>query len=99
MELAVLWVDLGDVNVRRLTQEAGAIYSKQIGTTLFRRRTTMTDTDTQTVTKGAQLPQPAELVDSAFDFVGQLLAVQRQFAHDVLQAATPVTGPAEKTAN
>ncbi|MDX6236111.1 MAG: hypothetical protein QOG10_926 [Kribbellaceae bacterium] len=59
----------------------------------------MTDTDTQTVTKGAQLPQPAELVDSAFDFVGQLLAVQRQFAHDVLQAATPVTGPAEKTAN
>lgn len=55
-------------------------------------------TDTQTVAKGAQLPQPAELIDSAFDFVGQLLAVQRQFAHDVLQAATPVTEPAEKTA-
>lgn len=47
---------------------------------------------------GEQLPQPAELVDNAFDFAGQLLAAQRQFAHELLQAATPVTEPVKKTA-
>jgi hypothetical protein len=47
---------------------------------------------------GEELPQPAELIDNAFDFAGQLLAAQRQFAHEVLKAATPGAESVEKTA-
>jgi hypothetical protein len=47
---------------------------------------------------GEELPQPVELIDKAFDFAGQLLAAQRQFAHEVLKAATPGAEQAEKTA-
>jgi hypothetical protein len=50
-----------------------------------------------------KLPKPGDLVANAYDFAEQLLAAQRKFAEDVLQAAAPVlaakekTGPAKKT--
>ena len=37
-----------------------------------------------------QLPTPAEVVDSVFDFAAQLLDAQRQLAHSVLGATTAV---------
>jgi hypothetical protein len=37
-----------------------------------------------------QLPSPAEVVDSVFDFAAQLLDAQRQLAHSVLSATTAV---------
>ena|SRR6266702_5561098 len=39
-----------------------------------------------------KLPKPSDLVADAFDFAGQLLAVQRKFAEDVLQVTAPVVG-------
>ena len=38
-----------------------------------------------------KLPKPEELVASAYDFAGQLLASQRSFAEGMLQAARPLT--------
>ena len=37
-----------------------------------------------------KLPKPGELVACAYDFAEQLLASQRKFAEDVLEATTPV---------
>ena len=37
-----------------------------------------------------QLPSPAEVVDSVFDFAAQLLDAQRKLAHSVLGATTAV---------
>jgi hypothetical protein len=37
-----------------------------------------------------KLPKPADLVASAYDFAEQLLAAQRKFAEDILQATAPV---------
>jgi len=37
-----------------------------------------------------QLPTPAEVVDSVFDFAAQLLNAQRELAHSVLGATTAV---------
>ena len=37
-----------------------------------------------------KLPKPAELVAGAYDFAEQLLAAQRKFAEDVLQATAPL---------
>jgi hypothetical protein len=37
-----------------------------------------------------KLPNPGELVSSAYDFAEKLLASQRKFAEDVLQATAPV---------
>jgi hypothetical protein len=37
-----------------------------------------------------QLPKPADAVDAAFDLAEQLLAAQREFAHNLLGAAEPV---------
>jgi hypothetical protein len=43
-----------------------------------------------------KLPQPHDLIASAYDFAEQMLASQRKFAEDVLKAATPLTaGPGE----
>ena len=39
-----------------------------------------------------KLPKPGELVANAYDFAEQLLAAQRKFAVDVMQAAAPVLG-------
>ena len=39
---------------------------------------------------GGQLPTPAEVVDSVFDFAAQLLDAQRELAHSVLGATTAV---------
>jgi hypothetical protein len=48
-----------------------------------------------------KLPNPGELVANAYDFAEKLLASQRKFAEDVLNATTPVlnagSGPATKT--
>jgi hypothetical protein len=37
-----------------------------------------------------KLPKPKELIASAYDFAEQLLASQRKFAEDVLQATAPM---------
>jgi len=37
-----------------------------------------------------KLPEPQELIASAYDFAEQLLASQRKFAEDVLKATTPM---------
>ena len=37
-----------------------------------------------------QLPTPAEVVDSVFDFAAQLLNAQRELAHSVLGATTEI---------
>jgi methyl-accepting chemotaxis protein len=37
-----------------------------------------------------QLPTPAEVVDSVFDFAAQLLSAQRELAHSVLGATTAI---------
>jgi hypothetical protein len=37
-----------------------------------------------------KLPKPSELVADAYDFAGQLLAIQRKFAEDALQITAPV---------
>ncbi len=37
-----------------------------------------------------KLPRPEELVTNAYDFAQQLLALQREFAQNVLQAIAPV---------
>jgi hypothetical protein len=42
------------------------------------------------VPSAAKLPGPADLVASAYDFAEQLLASQRKFAEDVLQATAPL---------
>jgi hypothetical protein len=48
-----------------------------------------------------KLPTPSDLVAGAYDFAEQLLAAQRKFAEDVLQATAPLFGtetPAKKPA-
>ena len=39
-----------------------------------------------------RLPKPSELVADAYDFAGQLLAAQREFAEDVIQITSPLVG-------
>jgi acetyl-CoA carboxylase carboxyltransferase component len=34
-------------------------------------------------------PDPRELVDTTFDFAAELLATQREFAHNLISASTP----------
>jgi hypothetical protein len=43
-----------------------------------------------------QLPSPAEVVDSVFDFAARLLDAQRQLAHSVLGAATAIGESVQK---
>ena len=38
-----------------------------------------------------KIPTPHELIVSAYDFAGQLLASQRKFAEEVLKAVAPLT--------
>jgi hypothetical protein len=50
-----------------------------------------------------KMPKPGDLLANAYDFAEQLLAAQRKFAEDVLQAVAPAlaaseeSGPAEKS--
>lgn len=44
------------------------------------------------------LPQPEEIVASAYDFAEQLLATQRKSAEDVFRATAPLTAKAESPA-
>jgi hypothetical protein len=46
-----------------------------------------------------KLPQPAEVMASAYDFVEQLIAAQRKFAEDALAAIAPLytSEPASST--
>ena len=37
-----------------------------------------------------RFPTPAELVDSAYDFTGELLKAQREFFHKALQVTAPL---------
>jgi hypothetical protein len=43
-----------------------------------------------------QLPTPAEVVDSVFDFAAQLLNAQRELAHSVLGATTAAAERAQE---
>ena len=43
-----------------------------------------------------RLPKPADVVANAYDFAEQLLAQQRKFAEDVVEATTPVLTSAAK---
>jgi hypothetical protein len=46
-----------------------------------------------------ELPNPQEIVQSSFKFAEQLLKAQREFAENILDAASPVLGkPAGKSA-
>ncbi len=38
-----------------------------------------------------ELPKPAELIDNYFDFAGELLAAQREFAHKLVGVTESVT--------
>jgi hypothetical protein len=42
-----------------------------------------------------RIPTAAQLVDNAFDFVGELLKVNRAYAHQVIDALAPLTGEAK----
>jgi hypothetical protein len=50
-----------------------------------------------------KMPKPGDLIANAYDFAEQLLAAQRRFAEDVLQATAPVlagrqeSGPAKNS--
>ena len=37
-----------------------------------------------------RLPSPAELIDTAYDFTGELLQAQREFFHKALQVTAPL---------
>jgi len=55
-----------------------------------------------TVPFADKLPQPRELIASAYDFAEQLLASQRKFAEDALKATAPMlpgydAAPAKKS--
>ena len=39
-----------------------------------------------------RLPKADELIDNAFDFVAELLKVNRDYAHQVVDALAPLTG-------
>ena len=43
-----------------------------------------------------QLPSPAEVVDSVFDFAAQLLNAQRELAHSMLGATTAIGESVQK---
>jgi hypothetical protein len=45
-----------------------------------------------------KLPSPGDLVANAYDFAEQLLATQRKFAEDILQATAPVLAAKEEPA-
>jgi hypothetical protein len=44
-----------------------------------------------------KMPKPSDLVANAYDFAEQLLAAQRKFAEDLLQAAAPVLAANEES--
>jgi hypothetical protein len=44
-----------------------------------------------------KLPKPGDLVANAYDFAEQLLAAQRKFAEDVIQATAPVLAARDET--
>jgi hypothetical protein len=46
--------------------------------------------------RSEQLPSPAQVVDSVFDFAAQLLDAQRELAHRVLDATTAVGGQVQE---
>ena len=50
------------------------------------------------VARTDQLPTPAEVVDSVFDFAAQLLNAQRELAHSILGATTAVSEQAQEAA-
>ena len=41
------------------------------------------------VPNGTELPKPQEVIENAFDFAQKLLDAQRDFAHNVISAASP----------
>lgn len=45
----------------------------------------------------SKMPKPSDLVANAYDFAEQLLAAQRKFAEDILQATAPVLAARDET--
>jgi hypothetical protein len=45
-----------------------------------------------------RLPKATQVVDNLFDFLGELLKVNRAFAHQVIDAVAPLTGEDKPTA-
>jgi hypothetical protein len=43
-----------------------------------------------------ELPQPKEIVQTSFEFAGQLLKLQQQFLESIVEAASPVLGKASE---
>jgi hypothetical protein len=46
-----------------------------------------------------KMPKPGDLLANAYDFAEQLLAAQRKFAEDVLQATAPVLAGRQESAS
>jgi hypothetical protein len=46
-----------------------------------------------------KMPKPSDLVANAYDFAEQLLAAQRKFAEDLLEAAAPVLAAKQESAS
>jgi hypothetical protein len=44
-----------------------------------------------------KMPKPGDLLANAYDFAEQLLAAQRKFAEDILQAVAPVLAAKEES--
>jgi hypothetical protein len=45
-----------------------------------------------------RLPTPAQLVDTAYDFAGELLQAQREFFHKAIQVTAPLYDKIEEQA-
>jgi hypothetical protein len=43
-----------------------------------------------------RVPTPAELVDAAYDFAGEVLKAQREFLHKAIQVTAPLSDRAEQ---
>jgi hypothetical protein len=43
-----------------------------------------------------RVPTPAELVDAAYDFAGEVLKAQREFLHQAIQVTAPLSDGAEE---
>jgi hypothetical protein len=43
-----------------------------------------------------RVPTPAELIDAAYDFAGEVLKAQREFLHQAIQVTAPLSDRAEQ---
>lgn len=90
--------------IARDTQEQALDYLRQGQEAVVSAVSVWADTVSQIVpttselTATDQLPDPSDVIDGVYDFTGQVLAAQREFAHKVLAASAPAWGAASKAA-